>query len=292
MNLTKRILLAFIITALLTSIGFAQPEIPVSEWSGKTILLVGAHPDDDSRSYGTLSMLQENGNEVYVLLMTMGNVGTKDPDMTRDRLAKIRRGEEIRALEEIGIPEENYINLGYNDGMLEFTDREEVVRRLVKWYRKIKPDVLFAFDPGFGYQKWLKADHRRASYLAVDAARAAEWRLLFPGQITQDGLEKHRIKEYMFFSGVEEDINTWVDIPGQHADRKFEAVSKHVSQFSAAWNDYEGSNLEAEKLPKEDQKAFLEKMRKRVYGSKKDGATVEGFRYYKGMPDGIGHRNH
>jgi len=292
MNLTKRILLAFIITALLTSIGFAQPKIPVSEWSGKTILLVGAHPDDDSRSYGTLSMLQENGNEVYVLLMTMGNVGTKDPDMTRDRLAKIRRGEELRALNEIGIPKENYINLGYNDGMLEFTDQEEVVRRLVKWYRKLKPDVLFAFDPGYGYQKWLKADHRRASYLAVDAARAAEWRLIFPGQITQGGLEEHLIEEYMFFSGVEGDTNTWVDISGRHADRKFEAVSKHVSQFSSAWNDYEGSNLEAEDLSKEDREAFLGKMRKRVYGNKKEGVTVEGFRYYKGIPDGIGHREH
>lgn len=288
----RNILVLTLLAGLLSSPALAQPETPVSEWTGKTILLVGAHPDDDSNSYGTLSMLQENGNDVYVLLMTTGNVGTKDPDMTRDRLAKIRRGEELRALKEIGIPEENYINLGYNDGMLEFTDRKEVVRRLVKWYRKLKPDVLFAFDPGYGYQKWLKADHRRASYLAVDAARAAEWRLIFPGQITQDGLEKHWIQEYMFYSGVEKDKNTWVDISGKHADRKFNAVSKHVSQFSSAWEDYNGSNLEAEDLPTKDRNEFLDKMRSRVYDNKKDGATVEGFRYYKGIPDGIGHRRH
>lgn len=292
MKTVKKNYLLLMVLGILTSTAFAQPETPINEWEDKTILLVGAHPDDDSRSYGTLSMLQENGNEVYVLLMTTGNVGTKDPDMSRNRLAQIRRGEEVRALNEIGVPEENYINLGYTDGMLEFADREEVVRRLVKWYRKIQPDVLFAFDPGYGYQKWFKTDHRSASYLAVDAARAAEWRLIFPGQITQDGLEEHLIEEYMFFSGVEKDQNTWVDISGEHADRKYEAVLKHVSQFSSAWDDYEGSDLEAEDLEPEAREAFMKDMRKRVYENTKDGRIIESFRYYKGMPDGIGHRSH
>ncbi|MDZ7719474.1 MAG: PIG-L deacetylase family protein [Balneolaceae bacterium] len=291
MTILKKICTIALVFGFITSIAFAQPETPVSQWSDKTILLVGAHPDDDSRSYGTLSMLQENGNEVYVLLLTTGNVGTKDPDMSRFRLAEIRNGEEIRALNEIGIPEENYINLGYNDGMLEFADREEVVRRLVKWYREIKPDVLFAFDPGYGYQKWFKSDHRTASYLAVDAARAAEWRLIFPGQITQDGLEAHLIEEYMFYRGVEKDKNTWVDISGEHADRKFNAVSMHVSQFSSAWDDYNGMDLEAKDLEPEARDAFLENMRNRVYENTKDGNVVEGFRYYKGVPDGIGHRD-
>jgi len=27
----------------------AQPDIPVEQWKGKTILLIGAHPDDDSK---------------------------------------------------------------------------------------------------------------------------------------------------------------------------------------------------------------------------------------------------
>ena len=119
----------------------AQPEVPVEQWRGKTILLVGAHPDDDAGRYGTLSLLRENGNEVYVLLLTTGNVGTKDPTMTRDRLSKIRRQEELNALAEIGIAEDHYINLGYTDGMVEFADKEEVVRRLVWHYRKIRPDV-------------------------------------------------------------------------------------------------------------------------------------------------------
>lgn len=282
----KTYIISFLIFAMPVLV-MAQPETPVEEWTGKTILLVGAHPDDDSGSHGTLSMLQENGNEVYVLLLTTGNVGTKDPDMTRDRLSKIRRQEELDALKTLGIPEDHYINLGYTDGMVEFEDKEEVVRRLVWWYRKLKPDVLFAFDPGYGYQKWHKTDHRAAAYLASDAARAAEWRLIFPAQIIHEGLEAHWIQEYMFYGSVDKDKNIWVDI-SEYADRKVDAATKYISQFSAAWSDYTGPSLDD--LSEEDRKDFLERMRNRVYGNKKDGVTVEGFRYYKGLPDGIGQR--
>lgn len=276
-----------LVLMILPALLFAQPEIPVEEWTGKTILLIGAHPDDDSGSHGTLSMLRENGNEVYVLLLTTGNVGTKDPTMTRDRLSKIRRQEELDALKALGIPEGHYINLGYTDGMVEFADKEEVVRRLVWWIRKLKPDVLFAFDPGYGYQKWHKTDHRAAAYLAADAARAAEWRLLFPAQIIHEGLEAHWIQEYMFYSGLDKDKNTWVDI-SDYADRKLEAMTKYISQFSAGWSDYTGPDLED--LKPEDRKDFVDRMRNRVYGNKKNGVPVEGFRYYKGLPDGIGQR--
>lgn len=261
-----------------------QPDTPVEEWTGKTVLVVGGHPDDDSHAYGTLSVLNENDNELHVLIMTTGNVGTKDPDMTRNRLSQIRRQEEIEALSVLGIPEDHYINLGYTDGKLEFADKEEVVKRLVSHIRRIQPEVLIAFDPGFGYQVWHKTDHRAAAYLAADAARAAEWRLLFPGQINHDGFEAHRIDEYLFFDGPEEAQNVTVDISGEHAENKVEAVSKHMSQFSAAWQDYRPE------LPPEEEKAFMERMRERVYGNTEDGNVVERFRYYEGIPDGIGKR--
>ena len=34
---------------LLPMMLWAQPEIPISEWTGRTILLIGAHPDDDAQ---------------------------------------------------------------------------------------------------------------------------------------------------------------------------------------------------------------------------------------------------
>lgn len=284
-KITTLIVTAFLLMPLIT---IAQPETPVEEWTGRTILLIGAHPDDDAGSHGTLAMLQANGNDVYVMLLTTGNVGTSDPDMSRYRLAEIRRQEEVDALKELGIPEENYINLGYTDGMLEFADKEEVVKQIVRWIRKLKPTTLMAFDPGYGYQQWHKADHRSAAYLAVDAARAAEWRLIFPSQIINEGLEEHSITDYLFYSTTGDGANTFVDI-SDYAENKVRSRSKYISQFTSAFSNYTGPNLED--LPSDEGKKFLERMRAGVYErGAVDGKPTEKFRYYKGNPDGAGSR--
>ena len=111
----------------------AQPEQPVEQWTGKTILLIGAHPDDDSYAMGTLGMLNANGNEVYIAILTTGNVGTQDPDLGMMDLALIRKQEEQAALATMGIPTDHYINLGYDDGMLEYENPKEVVMKLVRF---------------------------------------------------------------------------------------------------------------------------------------------------------------
>ncbi|MFO7934824.1 MAG: PIG-L family deacetylase [Bacteroidales bacterium] len=258
----------------------AQPEVPVEQWKGKTILLIGAHPDDDAYSMGTLAMLQANGNEIHIAILTTGNVGTQDPDLSMVDLARIRKQEEQAALEALGIPTGHYINLGYDDGMLEYEDKKEVVAKLVRLIRYIRPDVIFSFDPGKGEQRWHKADHRASSYLAADAARAAMWPLLFQGQITMEGLEAHTVEEYMLFDSAEEDINTWVDIGG-FEDKKIDAMSQYVSQWSSGWYDYRGSDL-----PEEEQQEMKERISRRILY--RDGTPVEGFRYVHGSPDNIG----
>lgn len=278
-------LLSFVLVPVML---FAQPEIPVEKWTGRTILFIGAHPDDDSGSHGTLAMLQANGNSVYVMLLTTGNVGTGDPTMTRDRLAKIRRQEEVDALKELGIPEDHYINLGYTDGMLEFADKEEVVKQIVWWIRKLHPTTVMAFDPGYGYQQWHKSDHRSAAYLAVDATRAAEWRLIFPSQIINEGLKEHSVTDYLFYATTGDEANTHVDI-SKYADKKVKSVSKYISQFTSAFKNYTGPN--PEDLPGDEGKLFIEGLHKRVYEyGAIDGKPTENFRYYKGMPDGAGSR--
>ena len=261
-------------------LAWAQPEMPISEWQDKTILLIGAHPDDDSRAHGTLAQLRKNGNEVWILLLTTGNVGTQDPDISRFDLSQIRRQEQIDALAVLGIPAEHYINLGYDDGLLEFADRKEVVGRLVRQIRRIRPDALFAFDPGRGFQRWHKADHRAAAYLAADAARAAMWRLLFEGQVIHEGLEAFQIPEYFFFDSRIEDMNTFVDVTEQ-VDQKVEAALKYASQFSSGWSKYIGPII-----PEEEHAELKKRRLERIM--RKDGRYVEGFRHYKGLPDSIG----
>src|ERR1700741_133099 len=137
-----------------------KPEVPVEKWAGKTVMLIGAHADDDALSHGTLAMLQAHGNRIYVVTLTTGNVGTQDPNLSRTQLAEIRRQEELAALSELGIPGDHYINLGYDDGLLEFEDRKAVLENLVRLIRKYRTDVLFAWDPGKNYHRWPKSNHR------------------------------------------------------------------------------------------------------------------------------------
>ena len=275
----KRLLILVLLCWMVRD-GWAQPEVPIHQWKDKTILLIGAHPDDDTYSMGTLAMLHDNGNRVHIAILTTGNVGTLDPDLGMVDLALIRKQEEQAALAAMGIPGDRYVNLGYDDGMLEFEDRKEVVSRLVRLIRQIRPDVLFLFDPGKGSQRWHKADHRAASYLAADAARAAMWPLLFQGQITVEGLEAHTVEEYVLYDSAEEDKNTWVDISG-YVDKKVEAMSQYVSQWSSGWYDYQGPELSAEE-------AAEVRERVRGYMEYREGVPVEGFRYYRGLPDDIG----
>jgi len=274
---TRWIFLSFV---LIPCLSFSQPDVPVEEWTGKTILLIGAHPDDDAYSLGTLGLLQSHGNQVYIAILTTGNVGTQDPDLSMVDLANIRKQEEQAALAAVGIPLDHYTNFGYDDGLLEFENKKEVVAKLVRLIRQIRPDVLFAFDPGKGEQRWHKADHRSASYLAADAARAAMWPLLFQGQITMEGLEAHTISEYLLFDSAEDDKNTWVDISA-FKEKKITAMSQYVSQWSSGWYKYEGPELSADEA-----KQVRDRVSKRIVY--RDGKAVEGFRHYKGLPDNIG----
>jgi LmbE family N-acetylglucosaminyl deacetylase len=270
----------FLSMLFIPCLSFSQPDVRVEKWTGKTILLIGAHPDDDTYAMGTLGMLQSSDNEVYIAILTTGNVGTQDPDLSMVDLANIRKQEEQAALATMGIPLDHYINLGYDDGLLEYENKKEIVAKLVRIIRRIRPDVLFLFDPGKGAQRWHKADHRSASYLAADAARAAMWPLLFQGQITMEGLEAHTIEEYLMFDGAEADKNTWVDI-SDYLEQKITAMSKYVSQWSSGWYKYEGPDLSPEEA-----KEVRERVNRQI--QYRDGQAVEGFRYFKGIPDNIG----
>jgi len=258
----------------------AQPKVPIEKWKNKTILLIAAHPDDDSYSMGTLAILNANGNKIYELILTTGNVGTHDPKLGEMDLAKIRKQEEQAALTTLGIPAENYINMGYDDGMLEYENKKEIVEKIVRVIRELKPDVLFAFDSGKGCVRWHKADHRSASYLAVDAVRAAMWPLLFQGQIAIDGLAAHEITEFVLFDSAPKDVNMEVNI-SEWKEKKIEALSKYVSQFSSGLYDYKGPDV-SQKEKEAMRKRFLDRI------PVKDGKSIEVFRYYKGSVEKIG----
>ena len=190
----------------------AQDEAParLEEMTGKTVMLFGAHPDDEFPAAGTMAILQKNGNKVIIVTFTNGNKGSLDPDMTSERLARIRHQESLAGLKQLGIPPAQYINLGYDDGFVEFADKLELMKRVVLLIRQYRPDAVLAHEIGPGYVRWLKADHRIAALVTADACRMAMFHLNFPDQILYENVQPFQVRNYYFFET--QNPNYYVDI--------------------------------------------------------------------------------
>lgn len=69
-----------------------QPQIPIEKREGRTILLIGAHPDDDTYSMGTLAMLNDH----------------KEPELSEEEAAEVK--ERLRSNMEYrdGVPVEGF----------------------------------------------------------------------------------------------------------------------------------------------------------------------------------------
>ena len=255
-----------------------EREVPdITKWTGKTIILFGAHPDDETSSAGTLALLKKNGNRVLVVTYTNGNKGSQDPEMTSDRLAKIRYGESLKGLKHLGIPKEDFINLGYDDGELEYVDRRELTARVCRIIRTYRPDALFTHEIGKGYMRWQKTDHRSAGYITADAARASMFHLYNYDQILYEGLKAFRIPHYFFFATI--DANYYVDISST-VEQKGKMRAEHISQSGSNWDRYTGT------VSNEEHQRLIDRAKRRAV--MRDGKPHEAFRHYTGFPDGAG----
>src|SRR5882762_11828231 len=211
--MTRTLLLSFILLATLTCRLSSQPQARLEELRGKTILLFTPHPDDDTFCCaGTLALLAKNGNNIRIVIYTNDDKGSYDPEMTSERLARIRMHEEEEACRIIGIPKENIIWLPYHDGMLEYVNTRDLVEQCTAIIRKYRPDVVLGPDPGGEYVRWHKTDHRMAAMNTIDAIRAAEWHLYFPNQQLHEGLEPWLVPQEYYYYVTQKEANYWVNI--------------------------------------------------------------------------------
>lgn len=222
----------------------------ITKWKNKTIMWVGPHPDDELRSIGTLSILKANGNKIIFVMYTSGNKGSRDLDMTSERLAQIRKVEYEKALGEMGISPESTIWLGYDDGMLEYVPKLELTEKICKLIRQYRPDVVFSMDPGNNLMRWHKTDHRTSAFTTLDAARAAAYHLYFPNHRIYEGLQPFTVTDYFFYHSIETNYN--VDITDV-SNNKIRARAWYVSQFGPGNFKYVG--------PEIDLKSMNEKLR-------------------------------
>jgi len=237
-------------TALLLFVGFLTAhaeETPVNgvevanedrieNWKGKTVMVFTPHPDDETlMCAGTLKLLTSNGNQVLVVIYTNDNKGSLDLEMTRERLAGIRRAEEEEASQVLGIPKTNLFWLGYEDGDLEYADPQRLRGEVCRLIKKYRPDAVFTVDPGDEFERWHKTDHRMAAFVTKDAFIASEWHLYYPQHLLDEGLKPYRVPLAYYYYTTSP--NYTVNIASVVED-KMKSIAKHVSQFSPSLEKY------------------------------------------------------
>jgi LmbE family N-acetylglucosaminyl deacetylase len=256
-------------------VAWGQAPPKVEEIVGKRILLFTPHPDDDAFCCGgTLARLVEQKNQVWIAIYTNDDKGSYDPEMTSERLARIRKAEEEEGNRILGIPKERLIWMGHHDGMLEYVESKRLVEQATELIRRYRPDIVMAPDPGDDHIRWHKSDHRMAALNTLDAIRAAEWHLYFPNHKLQLGLEPWKVPAYLFYYVLERDANLFVDIEPVF-EKKMEAGLAHVSQFEPAVRKYRPTwTAEDKAKAREELKGML---------LKRNGRYVEAFRWATGF---------
>jgi LmbE family N-acetylglucosaminyl deacetylase len=149
----------------------------------KTLIFVGAHPDDESFGVGgTLAQYAAAGYKVYYICGTRGEVGEVKPEFMQGyaSIADLRSNELKCAAQTLGLADVIY--LGYRDSGMAGSEEnkhpqalaaaplEQVAGRIVEIFRWLKPEVVVTFDPIGGYHH---PDHVAIHNVTVLAFSAA-----------------------------------------------------------------------------------------------------------------------
>lgn len=193
----------------------------------RRVLVIVPHPDDpEFFCGGAIARWVRDGAEVAYLILTRGDKGSDDPEMTPQRLAAIREEEQYAAAAVLGVSQVTFLD--YRDGELEpsLELRGEVVREV----RRYRPDMVVTPDPTARFIRGLfpnHADHRVAGDVALDALFPAAGSRLYYAEQLAEGLQPHRVAEAYLTLTNEPD--TWVDTTDV-VEQKIEALRCHASQ--------------------------------------------------------------
>ncbi|MFI9327299.1 N-acetyl-1-D-myo-inositol-2-amino-2-deoxy-alpha-D-glucopyranoside deacetylase [Kitasatospora sp. NPDC052868] len=222
--------------------------------TGRRLLLVHAHPDDESIGNGaTMARYAAEGARVTLVTCTLGEGGEVIPPelahLTADRddtLGPYRIGELTAAMDAVGVADFRFLGgpgryrdsgmMGVPDndvpGCFWQADVDEAAGHLVAVVREVRPQVLVGYDPdgGYGHPDHIQA-HRvamRAFELAADPAWRPElgpaWRIAkvywnrMPRSVIEQGLRETAAKAP--FPGVA----VPADVPGVVDDGEITTV--------------------------------------------------------------------
>lgn len=207
-----------------------ETKTQISNWSDVTrALVIVAHPDDaDFICAGTCIQMARQGIEVTYMVLTNGDKGNHNPEITRNQLIAMRKIEQRQAAARCGIHE--VLFMGEEDGFLR--PHKTIRKRVTREIRRIGPELIICTNPdryfvGEGYIN--HPDHRNAGLVAIEAIFPAADNPMFYPDMADEGYHPHKIK-YLYVHGHEQpDVR--VDITGE-LSTKIEAILCHTSQFS------------------------------------------------------------
>ena len=236
-------------------------------YSGYRVLLVHAHPDDETINNGaTMALYAELGAAVTLVTCTRGEEGDiLVPELTHlasgasDKLGEHRITELADAMKELGVTDHRFLAEGkkvYRDSGMMGTDPnnrpdvfwqadlEEATKYLVDVIDEVKPHVLITYDEIGGYGH---PDHIQAHRIAMLAAEKSSWQIqkiywnTMPKSVIAESMAKMKELGSDFFGAESVDdlpfakddqfVTTLIDGNSQ-VDKKMAAMKAHVTQIS------------------------------------------------------------
>jgi LmbE family N-acetylglucosaminyl deacetylase len=196
------------------------PELP-ENW--ERCLAVVAHPDDIE--YGAASAVARwtaQGKQVTYLLACRGEAGIDG--LHPDKAAPLREAEERAGAREVGVEVVEFLD--HRDGIIEYGVplRRDIVRSI----RRHRPEVIISgvFEVRGTFGMTNQADHRAVGLAALDAARDAGNRWIFP-ELADEGLEPWDGVRYACFGGSAHPTHG-VDITGEPLRRGIASLAAHA----------------------------------------------------------------
>jgi LmbE family N-acetylglucosaminyl deacetylase len=206
-----------------------EVETPDNWDSSQRILVILAHPDDpEFFCGGTIARWINAGHHVSYCLLTCGDKGTNNRELTPDVLCSTRQTEQRAAAAVLGVHQVRFLD--YPDGYLvpDLELRKEITRVI----RQEQPDVLVTCDPTNLYvrETYLNhPDHRAAGQATLDAVfPAARDHLNFIELWRDEDLEPHIVREVWI--SLPQEANVSLDV-SEHWELKLRALREHMSQI-------------------------------------------------------------
>lgn len=236
-------------------------------YQGFRVLLVHAHPDDETINNGaTMAMYAALGASVTLVTCTRGEEGeVLIPELSHlaasatDTLGQHRVTELALAMKELGVTDHRFLGDGtklYRDSGMMGTepnnrpdvfwqaDLEEAANMLVQVIDEVKPHVLITYDEFGGYGH---PDHIQAHRVAMRAAEKSDWDIpkiywnVMPISVIQEGIDAMKGIDSDFWGAEKaEDLPFAKDDSFVHAlidgnayvEKKMSAMKAHSTQIA------------------------------------------------------------